>query len=382
MRKLAIIFSLLILIFASLQTSVFARSDSQEVITIAAGEVIDEDVFAFADRVEVAGEVNGDVFALGGPVIISGKVNGDVLAAGGMLNISGEVTEDVRVAGGQVNVDGVIGQNLTVVGGNVNVSDTASVGENLVAGAGNVTLVGPVLGNVKVGAGILTLTGLVGGNVDAAVDLLKVKPSASVGGNLTYVSDEKAVIDDGARIQGEVVMRRLSRSGKSAQDAKTAFRSLFAAGRLMSMVSTLILGLLFVSFYPKSMNVAADIIKGRIWMSLGLGLVTIVLTPILIISLFVSILGIPLAFLLLATYMVVLYSSRIFVIFWLGRTILTRLKQKTTDVWTMVGGVIFYYFLTFIPVLGALLTFFAVLVGLGAGLLTKRKMYLKLKKSI
>ncbi|MFQ5452264.1 MAG: hypothetical protein ACE5DQ_01750 [Candidatus Paceibacterota bacterium] len=382
MRKLAIIFSLLILIFASLQTSVFARSDSQEVITIAAGEVIDEDVFAFADRVEVAGEVNGDVFALGGPVIISGKVNGDVLAAGGMLNISGEVTEDVRVAGGQVNVDGVIGQNLTVVGGNVNVSDTASVGENLVAGAGNVTLVGPVLGNVKVGAGILTLTGLVGGNVDAAVDLLKIKPSASVGGNLTYVSDEKAVIDDGARIQGEVVMRRLSRSGKSAQDAKTAFRSLFAAGRLMSMVSTLILGLLFVSFYPKSMNVAADIIKGRIWMSLGLGLVTIVLTPILIISLFVSILGIPLAFLLLATYMVVLYSSRIFVIFWLGRTILTRLKQKTTDVWTMVGGVIFYYFLTFIPVLGALLTFFAVLVGLGAGLLTKRKMYLKLKKSI
>ena len=67
-------------------------------VTVASGEVIDEDLYVAGDHIIVNGTINGDLWAAGG-TIINGTVNGSVLAVGGTVNISGEVTHTVRVAG-------------------------------------------------------------------------------------------------------------------------------------------------------------------------------------------------------------------------------------------------------------------------------------------
>src|SRR6185369_3762940 len=65
-------------------------------VTIAAGETVSNDVYAFAGTVRVDGTVDGDLIASGGLVDVTGTVTGDVLVAGGSVNITGTVGGDAR----------------------------------------------------------------------------------------------------------------------------------------------------------------------------------------------------------------------------------------------------------------------------------------------
>ena len=81
-------------------------------VTIAAGETVSNDVYAFAGTVRVDGTVDGDLVASGGLVDVTGTVTGDVLAAGGSVNITGTVGGDTRIAGGTLSVGGAIKEDL------------------------------------------------------------------------------------------------------------------------------------------------------------------------------------------------------------------------------------------------------------------------------
>src|SRR3989344_5508514 len=64
-------------------------------------------------------------------------INHDVIAAAEVVEISGIVTQDLRVAGGQVTVNGVVSRNASVVGGNIEFTDAATLQGSLVAAGGN-----------------------------------------------------------------------------------------------------------------------------------------------------------------------------------------------------------------------------------------------------
>ena len=81
-------------------------------VTIAAGETVSNDLYAFAGTVQIDGTVDGDLVASGGRVDITGTVTGDVLAAGGSVNITGTVGGDTRIAGGTLSVGGAIKEDL------------------------------------------------------------------------------------------------------------------------------------------------------------------------------------------------------------------------------------------------------------------------------
>ena len=81
-------------------------------VTIAAGETVSNDLYAFAGTVRVDGTVDGDLVASGGLVDVTGTVTGDVLAAGGSVNITGTVGGDTRIAGGTLSVGGAIKEDL------------------------------------------------------------------------------------------------------------------------------------------------------------------------------------------------------------------------------------------------------------------------------
>jgi hypothetical protein len=93
----------------------------------------------------------------------------------------------------------------------------------------------------------------------------------------------------------------------------------------------------------------------------------------------VTVLGIPLAVLLLAWYAVVLYVSRVFTIALLGRFVFDWLGVPDRDRWAFVFGLCLYFFLTAVPFLGPFATLLAVLFGLGAVLLTKKDAYAEVR---
>lgn len=138
-------------------------------VTVAAGETVSNDLYAFAGTVRVDGTVDGDLVASGGLVDIAGTVTGDVLAAGGSVNITGTVGGDARVAGGTLSVGGGIEEDLLATGGNLTVTSSGTVGEDLIAGTGQLTIDGAVTGDVFARTGTYTKNGTVGGTEDVTI---------------------------------------------------------------------------------------------------------------------------------------------------------------------------------------------------------------------
>jgi hypothetical protein len=121
-------------------------------------------------------------------------------------------------------------------------------------------------------------------------------------------------------------------------------------------------------------------LKKRPWASLGIGFLTLILTPIIFILLLITVLAIPLAVILLALYLIAIYLARLFIIFWAGTMIFERTGRKIHEVWALIVGLIVYYVITLIPIIGGLITFFVILFGLGTAILTTREFYLAARK--
>ena len=168
---------LAILTGVALAQGVSDKLRSGDTVTIAAGETVSNDLYAFAGTVRVDGTVDGDLVASGGLVDITGTVTGDVLAAGGSVTINGTVEGDVRVAGGTLSVGGAIKEDLLATGGQLTVTSTGTVGEDLIAGTGTLTIDGTVTGNVLAQTGTYMKAGTIGGTEDVTITARDDQPA-------------------------------------------------------------------------------------------------------------------------------------------------------------------------------------------------------------
>ncbi len=384
MRKLWLIITALAIFFtASVPAVVAQRVISEENIIIPTGRTIDQDLFATGKTVIISGTVNGDVYAAGGNIIVEGTINGDLLAAGGVVNVSGTVSQDIRAAGGQIEVSGNVGNSLTVAGGSVTVSSNAEVGGSVVAAGGNLTLQSPIGRGITASAGNMTVGNSVGGNVLAAVGSLSLTPNANVNGNLTYISTARANIPEGARVGGTVERQQPPVTDREARETvremAEAWRNLAITAIIVDLLASFILGVILLRLLPFYTRTVADIIRNRFWASLGIGFLILILVPIAVVVLLMSVVGIPLALILLAWYLVDLYLAKIFVAVVLGRWILAVLERGASDILSLLVGLIVYGILAAIPVIGPLLALIVTVVGLGAKNIGTREYYLNLR---
>lgn len=384
MRKLlfgAVIFLFSLSFFA---TGVFAKDSvvAGGNIKLQENETVEGDYFAAGDQVEIYGSVTGDVYAAGGIVIIDGQVGGDVLAAGGTITIGGSVAQNVRALGGQVNVRAQIGRNLSVAGGNIDISDTANVTGNLAVVSGSVNVDGPIGGNVQAGVGSLVLSNTVDGDVNAGVGALSVTSGAQVNGNLTYYSDNQASISESAVISGGV-NREMPTKGAASYTPKFDFDRMFkgfgSVFRITSILTTFVIGVLLVYFYPDFMKKTSSVVKTKSLRSFFIGLSFVFLAPIVLVLVAITIIGLPLVFIFGSLWMIIIYLSRIFVIYFAGELLASKFSVKSTYLALFIG-VILYYFIGYLGVIGGLISFVAIVVGTGAYLISGKTAYLESRK--
>lgn len=374
MKKLLILFILFLIPLRT--TSAFAknpwadRTDKKETYRIASHEVVNHDVIAASEVVEISGIVNGDVYAGGGEVFVDGTVNGDLLAAGGKVHISGIVTQDLRVVGGQVTVNGVVSRNTSVVGGNIEITDAATLQGSLVTAGGNVTVSAPVAKDIYIGAGNAILASTVGGNVTAGTGDLRVTSRAQITGDLTYWSDSRAEIAQSAKIGGQVNYNPTQR--RSIGPAPQFVRKASLAGKVFNAITTFVVGLLLALFFPALGRRSVSTLSGRPLASFGTGLLSIPIIGAIFFILAITLIGIPLAILIAILYFIMLYLARMVFIYWMGSFVLQKLGDRQRLIWGLVMGILVYMVLSFIPVIGKLTTLFATMSGLGAVILSRK----------
>ncbi len=346
------------------------RSMPRRHAVLPAGQVVQGDYFAAGPRITISGTVHGDVYVAGGRVLVDGIIHGDLIAAGAKVIVAGDVAQDARITGAHVVVSGKIGKNMTVGGADIQVTTAASIGGNVVAAGADVEIEGPVGRDAKIGAGHVIVSNHIGGDLVAAAGTVRVTSQAVISGRLRYWADAEPIIEEGATVRGSVTQRRLP-EGWQAEGVRRGFAGLRVLTWAMSIVSTLILGLVLLRIYPLFTRRVASTMRELPWRSLGWGAVALIGIPILAAVSVITLLGAPLGIIMLGLYAATVYIARVYAMTCLGQILLRRTSDSSPLAWSFVAGLSVYAILTLVPIVGDIVTTATVLFGLGALLMTK-----------
>lgn len=379
MKRLVLVVAVFLLIALFSVGAVWAKErDDVKNVVLASGEFIDRDYFASGDTVTVSGAVNGDVYVFGQKVVIDGQVNGDVIAAAGSFETSGTVSGDVRVAAGQVFIYGQIDGSLTAGSGSVTIDDDASIGRSVVVGAGSVRFDGPIVRGVTIGAGDATFNSSIGSSVVAGVGNIALGQRASINGNLNYWSENEASIASGALVSGETT-RHIPTQAQREFPKKDVFANFGAFASVAMFVSTLILGFALIRIAPVFTQDVVKHLKSRPFASLGVGLAFLILFPIISLLLLVTVVGIPIALILLFATIVVCMFIKVFVSIFIGQFVQNKFKLNKSVNMALVVGLLIYTLFTRLPIIGTLVAIILSVGTFGAVLTTKRNYWKNLR---
>lgn len=325
-----------------------------------------EDVLASGSTPTVMDSVPGDVILAGRDVVFNGAAGGDYIGVGGHQAVGGRIHGSVRAAGGEIRVAAVVDRNATIAGGTVIMDSTADIGRNVYLTGGTVEVNGTVRGSIIASGGTVILNGTVGRSVEVGGGALRVGPHAVITGNLRYrVPPEKVHIDPGARISGTVTALPISRG--------------WGLWHMLWVLGFLVAGAAVVALFPRFTAEAAEILPQRPGRAALVGFGWICLVPVAIFILAITMIGLPLALLTAAVYVVSICLASVPSALWLGRRILSgraRTGRRGALVSFLVGGLILLI-IGIIPLLGGLVKLVAVLLGLGALLMRAEVMRLE-----
>ncbi len=365
----------LIISFLSVPAIAFAAERMSSII-LPAGEIVHDNYVRVGQDITIQGSVEGDVIAAAQTVTITGSVAGDVIAAAQTVTITGEVAGNVRVAAETIDLSGNVGKNATLFGATLRLGEQSTIGWSLQAFAEQLFLRGTINKNAHFYGNTANVQAAVGGNAvfrlgDEGVPTL-LSPT-TVGGNLHYESDRELTLPEGVTVAGS--LERIQPAAKV--DLERTARSFFIFLKIASLFGVLVLGLILVSVVPRATGRAADLMRTRPGATLGWGLIAVLLTPIVCFLLLFTVIGIPLAIILLLVYGILLYLSKVVVGLALITWLRTRLQPGATprpSLWLMVAGVILYILLTWIPWIGWWIGLLGTLWGVGGLLLAKREL--------
>jgi len=259
-----------------------------------------QDAFLSGDDVTADQPIGGDAIAAGGRVALRAAVAGDAVLAGGEVSVEGNVGEELYAAGGKVNVSGPVGGGARIAAGDVRLLPGSRIGKGLSAAGGRVVLEGEVASYAHIAAGSIRIEGHIAGNVDAAGRQLQLGPKAVIDGTLTFRGPQPAELAPGAVVRMGVM------NVTHDPGAWWKWPVLFGVFALVWIAGWAVVGIALLALLPGATARVTDAARTRLWWSAAVGAMVLLGTPIVMGVLTLTVVGIPLALLLLLIYLAVL----------------------------------------------------------------------------
>lgn len=304
-------------------------------------------------RVDENETVEGTLDATAGAVVIAGTVDGDVSATAGSVLItdSGRVTGDLNATAATVLIEGRVDSDVLVSAAALELRDGSAVGGTLDAGVADARIAGSI-----------------GGDVATSAATLAVAPTTTIDGSLTYRSDD-ATVADGAAISGEVTRDddlEIASPGALGGGSETELPTIPSwVGAVYSGLSSLLFGAILLLAAPNFSGRIAEVGTTQPLRSGGAGLLTLLGTPIALVILLVTIVGIPLSLVGFLIFGAVVFAATVYGAFVLG-TLLLSLGDYRNRWAALAVGVAAVALLRQLPVVGGVARFVILLLGLGA----------------
>ena len=276
---------------------------------------------------------------------------------------------DARAFGGTVTIDESVRGDLVAFGYAVESSGT--VGGSVFLGGVNVSLIGGATGPVTIYGNSVRLSGDFADDVTIySSGRITLAASTTIQGKLSYESPEPANIPHSVTVSGGVKYTSASYLPNIGTSRILALINMgfFIFVRLLG---ALLLAGLLAGLFPRLADAlvehASHARVRNILLTMLLGFAIMVATPILLILLLLTFVGIGLAVFLLVTYVMLIICAFLYAGILIGGLFARSYIHRDTVLWRDgVIGMLLLSLLTLVPFIGAVIIFAAVTFTAGA----------------
>lgn len=353
----------------------------------------DGDVRIMAADVTAQGRVGGDLQVLAADVNTDVEIGGDADIAAADISLNGSVAGDANLAAADISVGALIQGGLNaaaadveltsrvegearLAGAFVSVAETAEIGGEAEIAGREVYVDGRLDQGGEIRGREVFINGVINGPVEIYARDLNINENAVISGPITVRGPREPMIAPGAQI-GELtyIEEAFDESSIDGDQINIDIKflpSLAAVGGVFA-ASAFLLGLLVSLLAPRSVGRIAGCFRERPWVSGFLGLIVLALIPVLIPTLMallaVTIVGIPLAILLVLATPILLFLAFAFGGVALGDLALNRSGGPAglaLRVGSFLAAAVVIAVLAAIPVVGFIILPLVLCIGLGS----------------
>lgn len=336
----------------------------------------DDQQFVAGETVYVDAIVRDEIFAAGGDVTFEGASANTMIVAGHRLTVRGSAVDDAIMAGGGLSFEGEIADDMVAAicpfcplsSNRLHIRETAVIGDDARLASRLLDVDGTIGGDLYAAASEFTLSGEVAGNVSVLADRVVIAPDARIGGDLSYRSPNEPEIAGNAVIGGEVA--KLDAPWLDDADFEREGGGIWSW--FLIVLALVVFGAVVQLVAPGLIAAAGTQARKRTWSSLGIGFVVLIVTPIVVVLLFVTIVGAPLAVFTIPLFFVALGFALATIASVVGDR-LRRFTGRSPKAATTLGklawfaaGMIVLAIVGAVPFVGGVVVLIALLVGLGA----------------
>lgn len=339
-RKLKSVVVLLVLLFSVLPFSAGAAGEGAYVKTTSSGNA-----FGGGDTLEINHDIQGNLVLAGSLLEINGNTGDDFIGAGGEIIVNGNVTGSVIAAGGSIKVNGNVGEDVAAFGGQIFLSRDSVVE-----------------GDVLLGGGEVTLNGVVNGDGEISASTLRTGNNFEIKGDL-QLEAENYPSNLGDNVGGNLSITTRPETEEQYENISARFGIL---SFIIGLLAALALGFVLIYVFPDFVSEVAKIVKYSAPKAGLIGFLALVFLPIISIILLVTIFGWSLSVLLILSLILTILIATVPVKLLAGKILYYRIFKKEAGKMAYYTLGAFVFALAYeIPLLGGLIHFIALIVGLG-----------------
>ena len=344
MKKFAILFSAFFIFFNFARAN-FDKLNSQKIN-------FGDSFFAVDENISKNEKTAGDGFFAAKNLKILGEISEDFWGISENLEIAAPILDDARAVAKNLKIDSAISGDAFLVAENLEISQSAQI-----------------FGSAFILAKNIKIAGEISQNATIAAANLEFKNPARVGGNLKLRGEDFDLKKLENFVDGTIFFEKkplpffekfYEFQKFEAQKEKFEF--------LPKFLFALFFAIFAISLLPNFIVDFAKTAKKGLPQNLVRGVLFLILTPLLALLLFATILGIPLALLTLLFYAAYLIFAKFFGAFFIGHLILPISKSSKTSRFfaSFMVGEVAILFASQIPILGDVFCFLLFVVTVGA----------------
>lgn len=328
---------------------------AEEDVTITTEQT--SDVVIAWGEVDIKSTLRQDAIIAWWDILINAPILQDLMFAGWDISVNWAVSDDVRWIGWNIVINKDVAWDVILAAWDIRIEKDVTIGWDLIIASGKTVIDWTVLWKLRFIWGKLTLNGKIWWDAQIYVEKFKTTSvsGAVINWNLEYKSDSKIELLENMTVW-TVNFEEAIWKKQFKEDIEDSLMSYVIIKILFIFIFSTVLFFFFQKFY----NRAGKILSEQTGKSFLYGILTFLLIPILAILFFISIIGVPIGFLLVFWFVMLIIFLEVINVTVLTALIIEKIPKLNVNYIKILIILVLSIFMALINWIDIIIWFFTV----------------------